>query len=115
MPTRLAPKLDDEVTEAVDNGGILAKARLAVDVADGADPLRYAIEISELAFEGSEDRKGSQARCSQDTLKDGRHHCSHQACVQWLNSYLTASEQARFVAQLTEHALARVAVHVNRR
>ena len=61
MPTRLAPKLDDEVTETVDDGGILAKARLAVDGADGADPLRYAIEFSELALEGSEDRKGGQA------------------------------------------------------
>jgi len=61
MPTRLTPELDDEVTEAVDDGGIFAEARLAVNVADGADPLRYAIEFSELALEGSEDRKGSQA------------------------------------------------------
>jgi hypothetical protein len=62
MPTRIAPKLHDEVTEAVDDDGIFAEAWLAVDIADGADPLRYAIEFSELAFEGSEDREGSQAR-----------------------------------------------------
>jgi hypothetical protein len=43
VPSRIAPELNNEVTEAVDDDGVLAKARLAVDVADGPNPLRNAI------------------------------------------------------------------------
>ena len=42
MPSCIAPKVDDEIAEAVDDGGILAEARCAVDVAEGTNPLRYA-------------------------------------------------------------------------
>lgn len=60
MSSGVAPQLDDEVAEAVDNGGVLAKARLAMDVADGANPLRDATEITELLFERCEDRQSGQ-------------------------------------------------------
>ena len=49
MPSRLAPELDDEVAEAVDDGRVLTEAGLAVDVPDRPDPPRYAVEVAELA------------------------------------------------------------------
>jgi hypothetical protein len=62
MSSRLAPELDDQVAEAVDDGSVLPETRLAMYVADGPDPLRHPIEVAELAFERGEDREGRQAR-----------------------------------------------------
>jgi hypothetical protein len=61
MTSRISPQLDDEVAEAVGDGRVLCEARLAVDVADGANPVGHAIELPELTLEGSEHRKSGHA------------------------------------------------------
>jgi hypothetical protein len=58
----IAPQLHYQITEAVEDRGVLTKAWLAVDVAYGADPFRHAIEVSQLSLERREYRKPRQAR-----------------------------------------------------
>ena len=62
VPPGVAPQLHDEIAEAVDDLGVFAKPRLAVDVADGADPFRHTIEVSELSLERREHRETRQTR-----------------------------------------------------
>src|SRR5947207_11532571 len=62
MASRIARELDDEIAEAVGDGSVLGEARLAVDVADGANPLGHPIELLEFALERSEHRKSGHAR-----------------------------------------------------
>jgi hypothetical protein len=54
---RPAPQLDDQITEAVDDLGVLREPRRAVDVTDGSQPLRHAVELSELSLERRQDGK----------------------------------------------------------
>ena len=63
MSSGFAPEFDDEVAEAVDDRGVLTEAGLAVDVADGADPLGHAIEVSEFLLERREHGKAGHAGC----------------------------------------------------
>jgi hypothetical protein len=64
VPPGVAPELHDQVTEAIDDCGVLTKARLAVNIANGADPFRHPIEFCELSLERREYRKSSQTRSS---------------------------------------------------
>ena len=63
VASRFSPQLDDKVAEAVRDGCVLGEAGLAVDVADGSNPLGHPIEFSELVLERSEHRKSGHA-CS---------------------------------------------------
>jgi hypothetical protein len=62
MTSGFAPELDDQVTEAVYNGGVLAEAGLAVDVPDRTNPLRDPVEVAQLALERREDREAGHTR-----------------------------------------------------
>src|SRR5215207_1038000 len=59
----LTPQVDDQVAEPIYDLRVLCEPRFAVDVSDDADPLRNAVEITELAFERGEHRERSEPRC----------------------------------------------------
>lgn len=71
MASGIAPELDHEVAEAVDDGRVLAEVGRAVHVANGPDPLRHAIEIAEFPLQGCKDRQTREAR-SLVALLDGQ-------------------------------------------
>ena len=50
MSPGVAPELDDEVAEAVDDGGVLLEVRGALDVAHRSQPLRDTVEVAEPRF-----------------------------------------------------------------
>ena len=66
---RHPPQFDDQVAETVHDGRVLAEIRSAVDISDGADPLSYAIELSELPLERRKDRE-TRYTCSVVGLVD---------------------------------------------
>ena len=47
MPARVAPELDDEIAETVDDEGVQLEVGRTVDVSDGTEPLRDPIELTE--------------------------------------------------------------------
>jgi hypothetical protein len=57
MAPSLAPDLDDQIAEAVHDLGILVEVGRALNVADRPQPLRHAIEVTQLALERREDRE----------------------------------------------------------
>src|SRR5438093_12781205 len=61
MATGIAPKLEDQVAEAVHDARHAAEAGRAVHEAERLDPARYVIELAELLLERREDRKRGQA------------------------------------------------------
>ena len=61
MSTSVAPELDDQIAEPVDDAGVLAEARRAVHVTDSPEPLRDAVEVAELALERCKDRERGQS------------------------------------------------------
>ena len=64
MSARVTPQLDDQIAEAVDDGGVRTEVRRAVHVADGADPLRHTVEVAKLSLQGRRDGEGGQTRVS---------------------------------------------------
>jgi hypothetical protein len=62
VPPGIAPELHDQITETIDDCGVLTKARLAVNIANCADPFRHAIEFCKLSLERREYRESSQTR-----------------------------------------------------
>src|SRR5512132_3663424 len=57
VTSRLAPQLDDQIAEAVRDGGVLSEAGLAVDVTDGSNPFGHPIQLSEVMLEGCQHRE----------------------------------------------------------
>src|SRR5262249_46731514 len=62
VASAFAPEFDDEIAEAVHDGGVLPELRDAVDVADGAEPFGDTVEIAERLFERGEDRECGESR-----------------------------------------------------
>ena len=60
---RLAPDLEDEVGEAVDDGRGLVEAVAALDHPQRLDPALDAVEVAELLLERGKDRESDQPRC----------------------------------------------------
>src|SRR5215831_19363569 len=63
VPAALRPvQLDDQLGEAVDDGGLIPEAGRRVHHAEHAQPSRYAVEIAELALQAAENRKPRETR-----------------------------------------------------
>lgn len=71
MTSRIAPKVDHEVAEAVDDGCVLAEIRRAMHVSDRPDPLTYPIEVAEFLFQRGQYRQSRETRRF-ITLLDGQ-------------------------------------------
>lgn len=60
MTSGIAPQIDDEITEPVDDLRVVAKARRRLDIPHGAQPFSHSIEVSQFQPERGEDRKARQ-------------------------------------------------------
>ena len=62
MVARIAPDLDDQVAETVEDLGVLMETGRRLHVANRPQPLRHPVEVAELLLERGDDRKARQPR-----------------------------------------------------